>query len=154
MACFFWVLYEENFFCNENCICSGVLSYLPSVGLFRLENVLHNLFDHTVPFYVPLKLPQIWMKMWNVDSLLQTYTLHGKHCTVMNWRWAFYYIMLLWRTLIGTIPMVTMVQSAANWCNTNLRSLTHLHQHSYNHVVQSASSAIIFQCMLGLFMFP
>ena len=29
-------------------------------------------------------------------------------------------------------------------------SLTHLHQHSYNHFVPSASSAIIFQCMLGI----
>ena len=43
--------------------------------------------------------------------------------------------------------MVTMAQRAANWRNTHTHidgthSLTHLHQHSYNHVVRSASSAI------------
>ena len=43
--------------------------------------------------------------------------------------------------------MVTMAQSAANGCNTHTHvdrthSLTHLHQHSYNHVVRKASSAI------------
>ena len=43
--------------------------------------------------------------------------------------------------------MVTMAQSAANWCNTHthvdrMHSLTHLHQHSYNHLVRSAGSAI------------
>ena len=43
--------------------------------------------------------------------------------------------------------MVTIAQSAANWCNTHTRmdrthSLTHLHQHSSNHIVQSASSAV------------
>ena len=42
--------------------------------------------------------------------------------------------------------MVTMAQSAANWCNTHnhvdrTHSLTHLHQHSYKHFVRSASSA-------------
>ena len=67
--------------------------------------------------------------------------------------------LLLWRTLMGAIPMVTVAQSAANWRNTHThvdrtRSLTHLHQHSYNHVVRSTSSAIIFQYMLGLFVFP
>ena len=65
--------------------------------------------------------------------------------------------LLLWRTLIGEIPMVTMAQSAANWCNMHrdsTHSLTHLHQHNYNHVVRSISWAIIFQCMLGLFVFP
>ena len=36
--------------------------------------------------------------------------------------------------------MVAMAQSAANWHNTHshvdrTHSLTHLHQHSYNHVV-------------------
>ena len=40
-----------------------------------------------------------------------------------------------------------MAQSAANWHNTHTHvdhthSLTHLHQHSYNHAVQGASSAI------------
>ena len=55
--------------------------------------------------------------------------------------------------------MVTMAQSAVNWCNMHthvdrMHSLTHLHQHSYNYVVRSASSAISFQCVLGLFMFP
>ena len=71
-------------------------------------------------------------------------------------------LLILWRTLIheiiGAVPMVTMAQSAANWHNTHTHidhthSLTHLHQHSYNHVVWRASSAIIFQCMLGLFVF-
>ena len=43
--------------------------------------------------------------------------------------------------------MVTLDQSAANWRNTHthvdrMHSLTHLHHHSYNHVVQSASSTI------------
>ena len=45
--------------------------------------------------------------------------------------------------------MVTMAQSAANWCNTQLHvdrthSLTQLLQHSYNHLlhVRSASSVI------------
>ena len=43
--------------------------------------------------------------------------------------------------------MVTVAQSAANWCNTHTHvdhthSPTHLHQHGYNHVVRSASSAI------------
>ena len=43
--------------------------------------------------------------------------------------------------------MVTMAQSAVNWRNTNTHvdrphSLTHLHQHGYNHVVRKASSAI------------
>ena len=43
--------------------------------------------------------------------------------------------------------MVTMAQSAANWRKTHthvdrMHSVTHLHHHSYNHVVQSASSAI------------
>ena len=50
-------------------------------------------------------------------------------------------LLLLWRTLIGAIPMVIMAQSAANWRNTHTRtdrthSLTHWHQHSYNHVVR------------------
>ena len=40
-----------------------------------------------------------------------------------------------------------MAQSAANWRNTHthvdhMHSLTHLHQYSYNHIVQSASSAV------------
>ena len=40
-----------------------------------------------------------------------------------------------------------MAQSAANWRNTHTQvdcthSLTHLHQHNYNHVVRSANSAI------------
>ena len=48
-----------------------------------------------------------------------------------------------------------MAQSAANWRNTHTHvdSCIHshtLHQPSYNHVVRSTSSAIIFQCMLGL----
>ena len=43
--------------------------------------------------------------------------------------------------------MVTMAQNAANWCNTHthvdrMHSLTHIHQHSYNHFVRNASSAI------------
>ena len=43
--------------------------------------------------------------------------------------------------------MVTMAQSAASWRNMHTQvdrthSLTDLHQHSYNHVVRSASSAI------------
>ena len=43
--------------------------------------------------------------------------------------------------------MVTMAQSAANWRNTRTHvdrthSLTHLHQHSYDHFLGSASSAI------------
>ena len=63
------------------------------------------------------------------------------------------------KLLIGAIAMVTMAKNAANWSNTHTdmdrtHSLKHLRQHSYNHVVRSASSAIIFQCMLGLFVFP
>ena len=55
--------------------------------------------------------------------------------------------------------MATMAQSATNWRNTHthmdrMHLLTHSHQHSYNHVVQSTSSAIAFQCMMGLFVFP
>ena len=43
--------------------------------------------------------------------------------------------------------MVTMAESAANWCNTHTlvgrtHSLTHVHQHSCSHFVRSASSAI------------
>ena len=53
--------------------------------------------------------------------------------------------------------MVTMAHSAANWRNTHThmarssRIYTHLQQHSYNHVVRSARSAIACQCMLGFF---
>ena len=45
--------------------------------------------------------------------------------------------------------LVTMAQSAANWRNTHTHVdrthnlLTHLHQHSYNHFVRSAISAIV-----------
>ena len=44
--------------------------------------------------------------------------------------------------------MVTTAQSVANWRNTHTHvdlthSLTHLHQHRYNYVARSASSAII-----------
>ena len=49
----------------------------------------------------------------------------------------------------SVVPMVTMSQSVANWPKTHTHmnrthSLTHLHQHSYNHFVRfrSASSAI------------
>ena len=57
--------------------------------------------------------------------------------------------------------MVTVAQSAANygatrtltWIIARIHSRT-LHQHSYHHTVRSASSAITFQCMLGLFVFP
>ena len=43
--------------------------------------------------------------------------------------------------------MVTMAQSAVNWRNMHIHvdrmhSLTHLHQHSYNHFVRSPSSAV------------
>ena len=43
--------------------------------------------------------------------------------------------------------MVTMAQSVVNWHNTHTHvdrthSLTHLHQHSYIHMVRSASSTI------------
>ena len=45
--------------------------------------------------------------------------------------------------------MVTMAQSAKNWCNTHTHvdrtrshNFIHLLQHSYNHFVQNASSAI------------
>ena len=63
-----------------------------------------------------------------------------------------------WRnewTSTGAAPTVTTAQSqsAANWRNTHTHmgrthSLTHFHQHSYNHVVRSASSAITCRCML------
>ena len=48
---------------------------------------------------------------------------------------------------MGAIPMVTMAQSAEKSRNMHTHvdcthSLTHLHQHSYNHVERSASSAI------------
>ena len=42
----------------------------------------------------------------------------------------------------GAVPMMTMAQSAANRRNTHTHSLTYLHQHSFNYVVRSASSAI------------
>ena len=80
--------------------------------------------------------------------------------------WCFAYLLLLlllllllWTFNIVAIPMVTMAQSAANWRNTHTHmdrthSLTHLQlQHSYSHVVWNASLAIIFQCLLGLFVF-
>ena len=43
--------------------------------------------------------------------------------------------------------MVNMAQSAVNWRNMHshvdhTHSLTHLHQHSYKHIVQKATSAI------------
>ena len=43
--------------------------------------------------------------------------------------------------------MVTAARSSANWGNTHTHmdpthSPTHLHQHSYNHVVLIASSAV------------
>ena len=43
--------------------------------------------------------------------------------------------------------MIMKAQSVANWCNMHIqvdcmRSLRHLHEHSYNHFVRSASSAI------------
>ena len=48
---------------------------------------------------------------------------------------------------MGAVPTVTMAQSTTNWRNMHTQvdrthSLAHLYQHSYNHVVQSASSAI------------
>ena len=51
------------------------------------------------------------------------------------------------KILIDAVSMVTIAQSAATWRNTHTHvgrthSLTHLHQCSYNHAVQSASSAI------------
>ena len=51
-------------------------------------------------------------------------------------------LLLLLRTLIGVIPMVTMAQSAANWRNTHTHmdrthSLTHL-QHSHNTTICGA----------------
>ena len=65
------------------------------------------------------------------------------------------FLLLLWRTFIGAIPMVIMAQSTANWCNMHTHmDHTHSNQHSCNHVVRSASSAISFQCVLGLFVFP
>ena len=57
--------------------------------------------------------------------------------------------------------MVTMAQSAANWSNTHTymdrtHSIhSHLHQHSYNHVVRNRQlSYFTSQYMLGLFVFP
>ena len=55
--------------------------------------------------------------------------------------------------------MVIMAQNSANWRNTHTHmdrthSLTNFHQHSYSHVVRSASSTINCQCALGLFVFP
>ena len=53
--------------------------------------------------------------------------------------------------------MVTMAQSAANRRNTRadrMHSLTHLHQHSYNHVVRSAHSAITEFAINGFFKVP
>ena len=49
-------------------------------------------------------------------------------------------------SLIGAGSMVTMAQSAANSRNMHIEverahSLTHLHQHSYNHAVRSTTSA-------------
>ena len=43
--------------------------------------------------------------------------------------------------------VVNMAQSAANWRNTHtqvdrMHSIIYLHQHSYNHFVRSASSAV------------
>ena len=35
--------------------------------------------------------------------------------------------------------MVTMAESSVNWCKTHTQSHTNLHQHSYNHIVRSAS---------------
>ena len=55
--------------------------------------------------------------------------------------------------------MVTIAQSAAmNWHNTHTHvdrthSLTHLHQHRYNHVVRSASSTITYFGIELLFYF-
>ena len=48
--------------------------------------------------------------------------------------------------------MATMAQSAANWRNTHTIWIARIY--SFNHVVRSVISAIIFQCMLGLFVFP
>ena len=49
---------------------------------------------------------------------------------------AIYYYYLLLRTVIGAVPMVTMVQSAANWRNThahmgqeNIRIVWHVSSH-------------------------
>ena len=64
---------------------------------------------------------------------------------------------MLWRTLIGAIPMITMAESAANWRNTDTHmDRTHFHshtwhQHSYNQVVPSASSALLFPVHAGSF---
>ena len=71
-------------------------------------------------------------------------------------------IMKNFNTIIGAILMVTMAQSAMNWRYTHThmdhtQSLAHFTSTlltSYKHVMRSASSAIIFQCMLGLFVVP
>ena len=49
-------------------------------------------------------------------------------------------IVIIMKNFNRPIPMVTMAQSTVNWCNTYTHmdckhSLTHLHQHSYNHMV-------------------
>ena len=56
-------------------------------------------------------------------------------------------IIIMKKAFMGAVPKVTMAQSAANWHNMHTdvnrtHSLTHVHQHSYKQVVQSASSAI------------
>ena len=61
---------------------------------------------------------------------------------------------MLWRTLIGEFPWSPWLKAPRTGTTCTLTWIAHihahtLHQHSYNHMVQSASSAIIFQCMLG-----
>ena len=37
-----------------------------------------------------------------------------------------------WRTLIGAVPMVTVAQSTANWCNMHTRAwIAHIRSHTY-----------------------
>ena len=62
-------------------------------------------------------------------------------------------LLLLWRTLIGAVPIITMAQSAANWRNTHTdvdrtHSLSHFTSTQLQpHGVQSAISAINVQIL-------
>ena len=128
--------------------------YCPEYEYFRID--FQGCYDLTCPISVPLC--NYYTKTSNYDKVTLTSVLIiSLHVLTLDPEWAntkpysnkalgmltwilWCVLLLLWRTWIGAIPMVTMAQSAANWRNTHTRTdrtylLTHLHQQSYNHVV-------------------
>ena len=145
---------------KEMCMClcayKGLYQPMQSHPLLHSFKVCLSL-THTLTLYLhlcPSPIPSLFsfpLSLSLTSTLLISYTTiiglvgvvssREEVCLVETW------IIILIIKNFNRCSMITMAQSAVNWCNMHTHvdrthSLTHLDQYSYNHIVRSTSSAI------------